>query len=72
MGADGPTPCAAFDVTFTACLTNMIVMALSYEADHFDMVATAASIDDRPFFHYPRGNGIDVLASHYLLETKVF
>ncbi|KAJ0249044.1 1-deoxy-D-xylulose-5-phosphate synthase [Hirschfeldia incana] len=61
MGADGPTHCGAFDVTFMACLPNMIVMAPSDEAELFNMVATAAAIDDRPScFRYPRGNGIGV------------
>ncbi|XP_010440286.1 PREDICTED: 1-deoxy-D-xylulose-5-phosphate synthase, chloroplastic-like [Camelina sativa] len=61
VGADGPTHCGAFDVTFMACLPNMIVMAPSDEADLFNMVATAAAIDDRPScFRYPRGNGIGV------------
>ncbi|CAL9221761.1 unnamed protein product [Arabidopsis halleri] len=61
MGADGPTHCGAFDVTFMACLTNMIVMAPSDEAELFNMVATAAAIDDRPScFRYHRGNGIGV------------
>ncbi|KAL1220575.1 1-deoxy-D-xylulose-5-phosphate synthase [Cardamine amara subsp. amara] len=62
VGADGPTHCGAFDVTFMACLPNMIVMAPSDEADLFNMVATAAAIDDRPScFRYPRGNGIGVV-----------
>ncbi|KAL8486297.1 hypothetical protein ACS0TY_023125 [Phlomoides rotata] len=61
VGADGPTHCGAFDVTFMACLPNMVVMAPSDEAELFHMVATAASIDDRPScFRYPRGNGIGV------------
>ncbi|CAE5968060.1 unnamed protein product [Arabidopsis arenosa] len=61
MGADGPTHCGAFDVTFMACLPNMIVMAPSDEAELFHMVATAAAIDDRPScFRYHRGNGIGV------------
>ncbi|CAD5323744.1 unnamed protein product [Arabidopsis thaliana] len=61
MGADGPTHCGAFDVTFMACLPNMIVMAPSDEAELFNMVATAAAIDDRPScFRYHRGNGIGV------------
>ncbi|KAL2229811.1 probable 1-deoxy-D-xylulose-5-phosphate synthase, chloroplastic [Sesamum indicum] len=59
VGADGPTHCGAFDVTFMACLPNMVVMAPSDEAELFHMVATAAAIDDRPScFRYPRGNGI--------------
>ncbi|KAI9128872.1 hypothetical protein K1719_000355 [Acacia pycnantha] len=61
VGADGPTHCGAFDVTFMACLPNMVVMAPSDEAELFHMVATAAAIDDRPScFRYPRGNGMGV------------
>lgn len=59
VGADGPTHCGAFDITFMACLPNMIVMAPSDEAELMNMVATAAAIDDRPScFRFPRGNGI--------------
>jgi len=58
VGADGPTHCGAFDVTFMACLPNMVVMAPSDEAELFHMVATAAAIDDRPScLRYPRANG---------------
>ncbi|KAK8950672.1 hypothetical protein KSP39_PZI003919 [Platanthera zijinensis] len=61
VGADGPTHCGSFDVTYMACLPNMIVMAPSDEAELFHMVATAAAINDRPScFRYPRGNGIGV------------
>ncbi|XP_060671867.1 probable 1-deoxy-D-xylulose-5-phosphate synthase, chloroplastic [Ziziphus jujuba] len=61
VGADGPTHCGSFDVTFMACLPNMVVMAPSDEAELFNMVATAAAIDDRPScVRYPRGNGIGV------------
>ncbi|GBG68884.1 hypothetical protein CBR_g3582 [Chara braunii] len=61
VGADGPTHCGAFDVTYMACLPNMVVMAPADEAELFHMVATAAAIDDRPTcFRYPRGNGIGV------------
>ncbi|PIA39438.1 hypothetical protein AQUCO_02600112v1 [Aquilegia coerulea] len=61
VGADGPTHAGSFDVTYMACLPNMVVMAPSDEAELFHMVATAAAIDDRPScFRYPRGNGIGV------------
>uniref|UniRef100_A0A7N0UPY8 1-deoxy-D-xylulose-5-phosphate synthase n=1 Tax=Kalanchoe fedtschenkoi TaxID=63787 RepID=A0A7N0UPY8_KALFE len=61
VGADGPTHCGAFDVTYMACLPNMVVMAPADEAELFHMVATAAAIDDRPScFRYPRGNGTGV------------
>nr|CAC08458.1 1-D-desoxyxylulose 5-phosphate synthase (DXS) [Narcissus pseudonarcissus] len=67
VGADGPTHCGAFDVTYMACLPNMIVMAPSDEAELMHMVATAAAIDDRPScFRFPRGNGVGVaLPSDY-------
>ncbi|KAL6647551.1 hypothetical protein ACP70R_014988 [Stipagrostis hirtigluma subsp. patula] len=59
VGADGPTHCGAFDVTYMACLPNMVVMAPADEAELMHMVATAAAIDDRPScFRFPRGNGI--------------
>ncbi|GER34514.1 1-deoxy-D-xylulose 5-phosphate synthase [Striga asiatica] len=58
VGADGPTHCGAFDVTYMACLPNMVVMAPADEAELMHMVATAAAIDDRPScFRFPRGNG---------------
>ncbi|KAK7307274.1 hypothetical protein VNO77_40184 [Canavalia gladiata] len=60
-GADGATHCGAFDITYMACLPNMVVMAPSDEAELMHMVATAAAIDDRPScFRFPRGNGIGV------------
>eukprot|EP01018_Ginkgo_biloba_P022401 Gb_25257 [translate_table: standard] len=60
-GADGPSHCGAFDVTYMACLPNMVVMAPSNETELFHMVATAAAINDRPIcFRYPRGYGVGV------------
>ncbi|KAL2926425.1 putative 1-deoxy-D-xylulose-5-phosphate synthase 2 chloroplastic [Bienertia sinuspersici] len=69
VGADGPTHCGAFDITYMACLPNMVVMAPSDEAELMHMVATAAAIDDRPCcFRYPRGNGIGVGKGRILKE----
>ncbi|XP_051126758.1 probable 1-deoxy-D-xylulose-5-phosphate synthase 2, chloroplastic [Andrographis paniculata] len=62
VGADGPTHCGSFDVTYMACLPNMVVMAPSDEAELMHMVATAALIDDRPCcFRFPRGNGVGAI-----------
>ncbi|KAF3781735.1 putative 1-deoxy-D-xylulose-5-phosphate synthase [Nymphaea thermarum] len=56
VGSDGPALGGAFDITYMACLPNMIVMAPSDEIELIRMVATAARIDDRPVcFRYPRG-----------------
>jgi 1-deoxy-D-xylulose-5-phosphate synthase len=61
VGADGPTHAGAFDVAYLSCLPGMVVMAAADEAELMHMVATAASIDDRPSaFRYPRGDGTGV------------
>ncbi|XP_047310950.1 probable 1-deoxy-D-xylulose-5-phosphate synthase 2, chloroplastic [Impatiens glandulifera] len=72
VGADGPTHCGAFDITYMACLPNMVVMAPADEAELMHMVATAAAIDDRPScFRFPRGNGIGVDLPHNYKGTPL-
>jgi 1-deoxy-D-xylulose-5-phosphate synthase len=61
VGADGPTHAGSFDVAYLGCLPGFVLMAPSDEAELVHMVATAASIDDRPSaFRYPRGEGVGV------------
>ena len=61
VGADGPTHCGAFDVTYLASLPDMVVMAAADEAELRHMVRTAADFDEGPIaFRYPRGNGVGV------------
>ncbi|EKF19881.1 1-deoxy-D-xylulose-5-phosphate synthase [Nitratireductor pacificus pht-3B] len=61
VGADGPTHCGAFDITYLASLPNMAVMAAADEAELRHMVRTAAEYDAGPIaFRYPRGDGVGV------------
>lgn len=61
VGADGATHAGSFDVSFLANLPDFVVMAAADEAELMHMVATAASINDRPSaFRYPRGEGVGV------------
>jgi 1-deoxy-D-xylulose-5-phosphate synthase len=61
VGADGPTHAGSFDVAYLGCLPGFVIMAAADEADLVHMVATAATIDDRPSaVRYPRGEGIGV------------
>lgn len=61
VGADGATHGGFADVTYMACVPNMIVMAPSNEAELCHAVATAAAIDDAPScFRFPRGEGLGV------------
>lgn len=61
VGADGATHSGFADVTYMACVPNMVVMAPSNEAELCNAVATSIAINDRPScFRFPRGNGIGV------------
>ncbi len=61
VGADGSTHCGAFDMAYLCCLPGFVVMAPADEAELMHMVATAATIDDRPSaVRYPRGEGVGV------------
>ena len=55
VGEDGPTHAGAYDVTFMACLPDMVVMAPSNEAELCHMIATSLAYDEGPScFRYPR------------------
>ncbi|MDR3493718.1 MAG: 1-deoxy-D-xylulose-5-phosphate synthase [Ancalomicrobiaceae bacterium] len=61
VGADGATHAGAFDLAFLGCLPNFVIMAPADEAELMHMVATSATIDDRPSaFRFPRGEGVGV------------
>jgi 1-deoxy-D-xylulose-5-phosphate synthase len=61
VGADGATHAGSFDVAYLGCLPDFVIMAAADELELMNMVATAASIDDRPSaFRYPRGEGVGV------------
>jgi 1-deoxy-D-xylulose-5-phosphate synthase len=61
VGADGPTHAGSFDVAYLGCLPGFVVMAAADEAELVNMVATQASINDRPSaLRYPRGEGLGV------------
>ena len=61
VGADGPTHAGAFDLAYLSCLPGFVVMAAADEAELMHMIATAASINDRPSaVRYPRGEGVGI------------
>ena len=58
VGADGATHAGSFDLAYLGCLPGFVLMAPADEAELVHMVATAASIGDRPSaLRYPRGEG---------------
>ncbi len=61
VGADGPTHAGSFDLAYLGCLPQFVIMAAADEAELVHMVATAATIDDRPSaLRYPRGDGVGI------------
>ena len=61
VGADGPTHAGSFDLAYLGCLPHFVIMAAADEAELVHMIATAATIDDRPSaVRYPRGDGVGV------------
>jgi len=63
VGADGPTHHGAFDLSFLACIPNMVVMAPSNEAECRRMLTTAFHHDGPSAVRYPRGSGTGVTPS---------
>ncbi len=62
VGNDGATHAGSFDLSYLGCLPGIVLMAPADEAELVHMVATSASIGDRPSaFRYPRGEGTGVV-----------
>lgn len=57
VGADGATHHGAFDLSFLACIPNMVVMAPSDENECRQMLYTAVCHDGPAAVRYPRGGG---------------
>jgi 1-deoxy-D-xylulose-5-phosphate synthase len=66
VGADGPTHHGTFDISFVACIPNMVVMAPADEAECRQMLSTAYALDCPSMVRYPRGAGTGVLPSTQL------
>ena len=57
VGADGATHNGAFDLSYLACIPNMVVMTPSDENECRRMLSTAFSLDCPSAVRYPRGSG---------------
>jgi len=62
VGADGATHAGAFDIAYLGCLPGIVLMAAADEVELKHMVATCASLGDRPSaLRYPRGEGVGLV-----------
>jgi 1-deoxy-D-xylulose-5-phosphate synthase len=60
VGADGATHHGAFDLSYLACLPNLVVMCPSDENECRRMLTTAYHCDGPAAVRYPRGSGTGV------------
>lgn len=58
VGADGATHHGCFDLSFLACIPNMVIMAPADEAECRRMLSTAYALDVPAAVRYPRGSGL--------------
>ena len=66
VGADGPTHHGTFDLSFTTCIPNMVVMTPADEAECRQMLSTAFAHDGPSLVRYPRGSGCGTIPSPQL------
>lgn len=57
VGGDGATHQGSYDLTFTRCIPNMVVMAPADENECRQMLYTATTLDFPAAVRYPRGQG---------------
>lgn len=57
VGADGPTHCGSFDLSYLRCIPNMVIMAPSDENECRQMLFTAYQFKGPAAVRYPRGSG---------------
>ena len=60
VGADGATHNGAFDLSYLACIPNLVVMAPADENECRQMLYTAYRHDGPAAVRYPRGSGMQV------------
>jgi 1-deoxy-D-xylulose-5-phosphate synthase len=57
VGADGPTHHGTFDLSYLACIPNMVIMTPTDEAECRRMLSTAFHLDCPTAVRYPRDGG---------------
>ena len=71
VGADGATHQGAFDLSYLACIPNMVVMAPADEAECRRMLTTAYRHPGPAAVRYPRGSGPAVPPAPTLDEIEI-
>ncbi|AYH42418.1 1-deoxy-D-xylulose-5-phosphate synthase [Azoarcus sp. DN11] len=71
VGADGATHHGAFDLSYLACIPNMVVMTPADENECRQMLYTAYRHNGPAAVRYPRGSGMNVSPAPAMAELPV-
>ncbi|MCM8594055.1 1-deoxy-D-xylulose-5-phosphate synthase [Accumulibacter sp.] len=71
VGADGPTHHGAFDLSFLACIPNLLLMTPADEDECRKMLTTAYRHDGPSAVRYPRGSGPGVPIANSLVSLPL-
>lgn len=71
VGADGATHHGAFDLSFLACVPNLVVMAPADENECRQMLYTAVCHDGPTAVRYPRGGGSGVAPAKQMTALPI-
>ena len=71
VGADGATHHGAFDLSYLACIPNMVVMTPADESECRQMLTTAFQLDCPTAIRYPRGSGPGIVPERALTALPV-
>lgn len=71
VGADGATHHGAFDLSFMACIPNLVIMAPADENECRQMLYTAFMLDGPSAVRYPRGSGLGIAVDKQMTTLPV-
>ncbi|MCJ8275137.1 MAG: 1-deoxy-D-xylulose-5-phosphate synthase, partial [Psychrosphaera sp.] len=71
VGADGPTHQGAFDISYSRCIPNMILMAPANENECRQMLYTGHKAKRPAMVRYPRGTGPGVEIINEMTEIEI-
>jgi len=71
VGADGATHHGAFDLSYLACLPNLVIMAPADENECRQMLYTAICHDGPTAVRYPRGGGSGVVPAQEMTALPI-
>lgn len=71
VGADGATHAGSFDISYSRCIPNLVLMAPSDESECRNMLHTAYHYPGPAMVRYPRGTGIGAKLKQEMTQLEI-